>query len=180
MKKQNPPNQADLARLAAMVFPACTAKALPGGLTPPREGDYCASREEESVRVAVRLWLFAGKFSEQIASAFASRDPATPWLVTGDKQQADRERKFVELTDPMKTLFGLDEAHAWIKKNAKAKKDLTLGLKAFEKAWGEFKGPSFNIPVSRLREFLKWLTQQRSVARMTSPSRQEKSKNKKA
>jgi hypothetical protein len=187
MNKPALPKQDDLARLAAIVFPACTSKVLPPDDRDKISSSKEVSREEESVRVAARLWLHAGEYCEWLCAAINASDHSTkwtqPWSIAGDLSKARQEQRMAEFFDPSKTALTIDCALEWVKKNAPAKKDRSLSRDTLSEALGEFdgfKGPRLEYPIQLLRDFLAWRTRQRSAARGARRSaQQDKSRKKK-
>lgn len=186
MKKTTLPTQRELARLAAIVFPACTSKALP---YPKIKHSFLlrdVSREEESVRVAARLWLHSGEYCEKLLAAINVPDLSTHltqlWSTAGDEKKADSARRLAEWSDPNKTT-DLAGALEWVRRNGTAKLDRALTRSAFEGAWEQCYGKQpalpLPIPITRVVEFLAWRTQQRSAARATRVRTADKSKKKK-
>jgi hypothetical protein len=181
MKKQTPPPQGELARLAAIVFASCAAKVLPPDDKDKNSFARDVSREEESVRVASRLWLHAGEYSKKLKFATEGTDYSRAWHVAGDEREASMQQNGAEWDDPSKTAWSLLGAYEWLKVNAEAKKDQNLSYEGFQDAWTKWgNGPRLMIPIKCLQEFIAWRIQQRSAARMRRRSRQNKSKKKKA
>ncbi len=72
MNKQKLPTQEELARLAALVFPVCREQRVPPNTQITKYGPRNLSREEASVMLAARLWLYAGEYSEKIEQAVSA------------------------------------------------------------------------------------------------------------
>jgi hypothetical protein len=77
------PRQEELARLAAVVYPACAESEFHHDSRYPNRTARTVSREEESVRVASRLWLHAEEYCEALRVA-----------ILGPEQSGLRQRTF--------------------------------------------------------------------------------------
>ena len=182
-KKQPLPPQAELARLAAIVYSACRGNLpVPTKLPGPGLGAWTAQEfwEFESVRIAARLWYGAGDLCRLMEEGENWPD-SERWRALGSSLKAYRAHLREVRSDPSRTLMGLESAVQWINENASAKKDRNLSSAGLEKALDAFdchtgteRHPLY-FSIEYMERFLAYRKTERSSQR--SARRRTKSKN---
>jgi len=149
MSKAKLPTVAELAKLAALVYPHCREIEREN---PKQPGlGMTSSREEQSVMLASRLWLRAAMQLTKLADVAASPDKSAIWTAAGDSAEMQREK----IAAYFEGCLNPSQAVEWLRTQPPMFKQGKLTLKSFQQAWEGFGGPKLGISEPSLREFVR-------------------------